>query len=56
MLATDIARARHYFTVATGIRNNRYLSDQLARLESLTDELPQSGGTAIPLLKRLKQE
>ena len=56
VLATDIARARHYFTVATGIRNNRYLADQLARLESLTDELPQSGGTAIPLLNRLKQE
>ena len=56
VLATDIARARHYFTVATGIRNNRYLADQLARLESLSDELPQSGGTAIPLLNRLKQE
>lgn len=56
VLDTDIARARHYFTVAMGIRNNRYLSDQLARLEALTDELPQSGGTAIPLLKRLKQE
>ena len=56
VLATDIARARHYFTVAAGIHSNRYLSDQLARLEALTDELPQSGGTAIPLLKRLKQE
>lgn len=56
VLDTDIARARHYFTVAMGIRNNRYLSDQLARLEALTDELPQSGGTAIPLLNRLKQE
>ena len=56
VLATDIARARHYFTVVAGIHSNRYLSDQLARLEALTDELPQSGGTAIPLLKRLKQE
>ena len=56
VLDTDIARARHYFTVAAGIRSNRYLSDQLARLEALTDELPQSGGTTIPLLKRLKQE
>ncbi|AHF13895.1 hypothetical protein BARVI_09445 [Barnesiella viscericola DSM 18177] len=56
VLDTDIARARHYFTVAMGIRSNRYLSDQRARLEALTDELPQSGGTTIPLLKRLKQE
>lgn len=56
VLAADIAAARRYFTTAAQTRSNRYLNDQLARLDGLTDELPQLGGIVKPLLWRLKQE
>lgn len=56
VLASDIASARRYFTTAAQTRSNRYLNDQLARLDGLTDELPQLGGIVKPLLWRLKQE
>lgn len=56
VLASDIASARRYFTAAVQRQSNRYLTDQLARLDGLTDELPQLGGIVKPLLWRLKQE
>ena len=56
VLAADIAAARRYFTTAAQTRSNRYLNDQLARLDGLTDELPQLSGIVKPLLWRLKQE
>ena len=56
VLAADIAVARRYFTTAAQTRSNRYLNDQLARLDGLTAELPQLGGIVKPLLWRLKQE
>lgn len=56
VLDTDIACARHYFTVAASIKSNRYLTEQLDRLSQLTDALPQSSGIVSPLLRRLKQE
>lgn len=56
VLESDIARARHYFTAAAGIRSNSFLTEQLVWLESLTDELPQSSGIVRPLIRRLKQE
>lgn len=56
VIETDIARARHYFTVAAGIRNNSFIAEQRAWLESLTDELPQSRGLVRPFIRRLKQE
>ena len=56
VLAADIAAARRYFTTAAQTRSNRYLTDQLARLDRLTDELPQLSGIVKPLLWRLKQE
>lgn len=56
VLAADIAAARRYFTTAAQTRSNRYLNDQLARLDGLTAELPQLGGIVKPLLWRLKQE
>ena len=56
VLASDIASARRYFTAAVQRQSNRYLTDQLARLDRLTDELPQLSGIVKPLLWRLKQE
>lgn len=56
VLETDIAQARHYFAVAAGIRNNRFLTEQLDWLGSLTDELPESNGVVRPFIRRLKQE
>ena len=56
VLASDIASARRYFTAAVQRQSNRYLTDQLARLDCLTDELPQLSGIVKPLLWRLKQE
>lgn len=56
VLASDIASARRYFTAAVQRQSNRYLIDQLARLDRLTDELPQLSGIVKPLLWRLKQE
>lgn len=56
VLAADIASARRYFTAAVQRQSNRYLTDQLARLDRLTDELPQLSGIVKPLLWRLKQE
>lgn len=56
VLASDIASARRYFTAAIQRQSNRYLIDQLARLDRLTDELPQLSGIVKPLLWRLKQE
>ena len=56
VLAADIAAAHRYFTTAAQTRSNRYLNDQLARLDGLTDELPQLSGIVKPLLWRLKQE
>ena len=56
VLASDIASARRYFTAAVQRQSNRYLTDQLARLDRLTYELPQLSGIVKPLLWRLKQE
>lgn len=56
VLASDIASARRYFTAAVQRQSNRYLTDQLARLDRLTDELPQLSCIVKPLLWRLKQE
>lgn len=56
VLASDIASARRYFTAAVQRQSNRYLTDQLARLDRLTDELPQFSCIVKPLLWRLKQE
>lgn len=56
VLASDIASARRYFTAAVQRQSNRYLTNQLARLDRLTDELPQLSGIVKPLLWRLKQE
>ena len=56
VLASDIASARRYFTAAVQRQSNRYLTDQLARLARLPDELPQLSGIVKPLLWRLKQE
>lgn len=56
VLASDIASARRYFTAAVQRQSNRYLTDQLARLDRLTDVLPQLSGIVKPLLWRLKQE
>lgn len=56
VLDTDIARAKNYLTVASQSRSNSYLTDRIAALATLTDALPQSSGSVLPLLKRLKQE
>lgn len=40
ILRDEIALARRYLSRAAGVRANQYLAEQLARLASLTDELP----------------
>ncbi len=54
VLDTDIAWAKQYLSVASRTRSNKYLSDQLASLSSLTAALPSNSGILLPALKRSK--
>ena len=55
VIDTDIARAKRYFSTASHTRGNKYLSEQLASLSSLTADLPViSSGIILPVLKRSK--
>ena len=55
IIDTDIARAKRYFSTASHTRGNKYLSEQLASLSSLTADLPViSSGIILPVLKRSK--
>lgn len=55
IIDTDIARAKRYFSTASHARGNKYLSEQLASLSSLTADLPViSSGIILPVLKRSK--
>ncbi len=54
VLDTDIAWAKQYLSVASRTRGNKYLSEQLASLSSLTATLPSSSGILLPALKRSK--